>query len=162
MDMASRVLERRRVVQQLRKIAADAGADQCRDDASRKRVQDMMGAIRGADCPPGRLEEAEGIFKKFEATFAVTQSGAPDEARAPDDEAPAGREKFRMRGASFLLTYNWRFYEKPLPDGTPTPETEDDLWRLWKQWKAAAKKALGVTQSSSTMEQSLKLSLIHI
>ena len=156
MDMASRVLERRRVVQQLRKIAADAGADQCRDDASRKRVQDMMGAIRGADCPPGRLEEAEGIFKKFEATFAVTQSGAPDEARAPDDEAPAGREKFRMRGASFLLTYNWRFYEKPLPDGTPTPETEDDLWRLWKQWKAAAKKALGVTQSSSTMEQSLK------
>ena len=79
-----------------------------------------------------------------------------DEAAAPADETPAGRDKFRMRGASFLLTYNWRFYEKRLPDGTPTPQTEDDLWRLWKRWKAGSKKALGVTQSSSTMEQSLK------
>ena len=106
MDMASRLLERRRLVQQLRKVAADAGAGQCRDDASRQKVQDMMGAIRGAGCPPGRLEEAEGIFKKFEATFSLTRSGAPDEAAAPADETTAGRDKFRLRGASFLLTYN--------------------------------------------------------
>lgn len=156
MDMGSRVLERRRLVQQLRKVAADVSADQCRDDASRQKVQDMMGAIRRADCLQDRLEEAESIFKKYESTFAVTKSGAMDDAAVPEGEASAGPGKFRMRGASFLLTYNWRFYEKPLPDGTPTPQTEDDLWRLWKRWKAAAKKALGVTQSSSTMEQSLK------
>ena len=62
---------------------------------------------------------------------------------------------FRLRGRSFLFTYNWDFLHKDLPDGTKHPDTYEDLWRLWLAWKQNTKKAQQVVQSTSTLEQSL-------
>ena len=149
-------LERKRLVQQLRKCAQACGVERCRDDDGRHKVQAMVEAIRVADGPPNRKAEAEDTFKSYEATWSEGEAQAPPQSASPQLEALAGRGALRIRGASFLLTYNWQFYELPLPDGTPKPQSEDELWLLWRRWKKAKKKELGVAQSSSTLEQSLK------
>ena len=55
-------LERKRLVQQLRKVAADVGADQCRDDASRQKVREMMGSAicaEGEGTPHSAIRQGE-------------------------------------------------------------------------------------------------------
>ena len=155
--MDKRAADRKGAVQALRRCAVACGVTRCRDDAARPKVQQMMEAIRGATGPPDRQAEAETWFKAYDATFIEGDAAAPQAAAEPQRDV---RETapFRMRGSSFLLTYNWKFYELPLPDGTATSGSEEELWRLWRRWKQGKKKELGITQSSSTLEQSLKSS----
>ena len=54
-----------------------------------------------------------------------------------------------------MLTYNWDFFGKAFPDGTPALKTTQKLWRAWRKWVKKKKKNLGVAKSTSTMEQSL-------
>ena len=154
--MEARRAERKRCVQTLRKCAAACGAARCRDDDGRQKVQAMVAAIRDAGGPADRQSEAEAAFREYEATFGEGAAEAPQAVAAPEDQGRAGRPAFRIYGASFLLTYNWKFYDQPFPDGTASPETEDGLWSLWRRWKKAKKKELGVIESSSTLEKSLK------
>ena len=63
--------------------------------------------------------------------------------------------QFRLRGTSFLFTYNWDFLGQAFPDGTSAPRTVEDLWRMWRKWKKQKKKEMGVARSTSTMEESL-------
>ena len=152
--------ERKRLRQQLRRCAHACGVDRCRDDAGRQKVKEMVEAIRAADGPAESQEEAEQAYASYEATYAA----APPQEAAADAGAgaAAGQEGvqagggFRLRGKSFLFTYNWKFLSRPRPDGTPPAQSEEALWNEWKAWKKARKKALGIRQSSSTLERSVK------
>ena len=48
---------------------------------------------------------------------------------------PARPAPFRLRGTSFLLTWNWSFTSRQLPDGTVEPSTEAKLWTTFLAWK---------------------------
>ena len=62
---------------------------------------------------------------------------------------------FRMRGTSFLLTYNWDFLSRAFPDGTPCCASVSALWELWKTWQEERREALFIKLYTSTIEQSL-------
>lgn len=53
-----------------------------------------------------------------------------------------------MRGTSFLFNYNWDFFGKPFPDGTPSPSTAAELWQLWLDWKKGKKREHEITHST--------------
>ncbi|CAK0881684.1 unnamed protein product [Prorocentrum cordatum] len=76
-------------------------------------------------------------------------------ASAGDDASGSSASGFRMRGRSFLLTYNHLFTDKAFPDCAPPAASNEDLWALWRDWKKRKKKELRVEQSTSTLEESL-------
>ena len=96
--------------------------------------------------------QAEDILGKYMATFV---------RRAPENgqTEPEIEKEFRLRGTSFLLNYNWDFFGKNLPDGTPAPSDAADLWAMWLEWKSGKKKEMDVVRSTSTLEESLRSSL---
>ena len=150
--------ERRKYVQKLRVAARACGVALVADDAGRKKVQGMMSKIRASEGGADTKEKAETAFAAFEATFAPAQDDAPAahaQARGEQPQERNQRAGFRLRGRSFLLTYNWKFLSRTLPDGTPAPASHDDLWNLWLAWKKGKKQELGVAQSTSTLERSL-------
>jgi hypothetical protein len=133
--------ERKELAQELRRLARCAGVPPARDDASKAKMTEMMVALRAAPgLDPATQASAEATFQRYERTFA---------------KAHQEPETFRMRGRSFLFTYNWGFLDKAFPDGTPHASSVDDLWRLWCDWKSGAMQRLGVKQSTSTIEASL-------
>ena len=125
---------RRTRVQELRVVARACQVTAVKDDAKRDKVQEMMNAIRASGGPGDEKRKAETAFAAYEATFA-------EQAPQPEAAQEAG---FRLRGKSFLLTYNWNYLHKDFPDGTPAPETYADLWHLWLEWKKEKKKELKV------------------
>ena len=151
---------RRGFVQELRAAARTCEvAPVASDDAARKKVVEMMGKIRASEGSPDTKEKAETTFAAYEATYAPAADDAPAAQAEAQGERPqqrAEREGFRLRGRSFLLTYNWKFLSRNLPDGTPAPATPEDLWQLWLAWKKGKKRELGVAQSTSTLERSLE------
>ena len=152
---------RKKLVQQLRRCAHACGVTRCRDNSARQKVRDMVEAIRAAEGPAEQKEEAESAFEAYEKTYEPEppQAVARDagaRAEAAQAQGPQARASFRVRGKSFLFTYNWQYMVRPRPDGTPPAQSEVTLWKEWKAWKKERKKALGVTQSSSTLERSLK------
>ena len=99
--------ERRSHVQALRRLAQQAGATGVdRDDASRKVVIEMMSSIR--DCSNETINaRAAAISDRYLATFGLAPAAAALHTQAVA-EAPA----VRLRGRSFLLTYNWDLLRK--------------------------------------------------
>ena len=87
--------------------------------------------------------EVESLHGNFETEVATS----------PAEDTAAGT--FRLRGKSFFLSYNWDFFGKPLPDGTPASRDSAELWRLWQTWEEDRVKSLRVNENSSTLERSL-------
>ena len=147
--------ERIACVRSLRALALRCGVERVRDCAGKEAVEAMMARIRASD-GDGLVEaraEAEAEFKRFLATYqeqAVEQGPAEVEHRSD----PA-TEKKRLRGTSFLFTYNWRYMNKALPDQTPALADASALWRSWREWKKAKKVELNVKRSTSAIEKSL-------
>lgn len=150
--MAADVAEARRIqVQALRQAAKACGvptAQLPRDTASREKVTELAEKAAVSNGIPANKTLAAIAFQAYEATWDDSCSDASG------DEAE-DKHTFRLRGTSFLLTYNWDFLGKPLPDGTPAATLPGDLWRLWKEFKAKSEKELKVKQSTSTLEESL-------
>ena len=149
--MADVKQQRKAQVQILRRIAKDCGLHGVRDDASKAKIIEMAEAIAGLTGRPEETAEAAAAYEVYLSTFVANTSGS--------NAADGKRAGFRMRGKSFLLTYNWDFFGTALPDGAPTPATNKDLWDLWREWRAQKKKELQVKHSSSTLEQSLRSKL---
>ena len=145
--------------QALRDIARKCSVSLVPDTASRAAVSGMVADIRTSTGYAAVKKQLEKTFKLYESTFTAAVASASSQLSASVqavEVAPQSLPKgFRLRGRSFLLTYNRDFLGKPLPDGTPCPGTVDKLWALWLQWKKAKKKELGVVKSSSTLEESL-------
>ena len=135
--------DRRELVKVLRASARTHGVAQVRDDASRDKVMQMVTALRAKSLERDDRKALEDIVEKYLQTFSDGQ------AAVAQGEA---QDSYRLRGCSFLLTFNWLFTSRSFPDGTPPAASNAELWRTWRDWKARKKKELGVTQSSSKME----------
>ena len=136
--MSSGADGRRELVKALRKAAKDCGlsSEQVpRDTASRDKVQELAGKAAASNGSAEDKAKAAEAFTAYEATWAAVE----DSGEEGEDE-----ETFRLRGASFLLTYNWDFFGKAFPDGTGPVATKRELWQLWKTFKAEKKKELKV------------------
>lgn len=139
--MADDVSARKAHVQSLRTAARACCVPLVRDDVGRDRVTKFAAAIRNSAGPANQKTAADVAFQAYEKTWQVPQA----------TEAPK-KGGWRLRGRSFLLTYNWDFLGLPFPDGTPAATTPGQLWRLWKAWKEQKKAAQKVQQSTSTLE----------
>ena len=137
--------ERRTFVQTLRRLAKTCGVAHARDDARKEKVEEMGQKLASSTLGPDAKKEAADALRGYLGTFLPT----PAEARAQT------ALKQRLRGTSFLFTYNWDFLRRNLPDGTASPGTVGQLWHLWKTWKAQKTQELGVKLSTSTLEASL-------
>ena len=145
---------RAELVKSLRAIARARGVDQVRDNASREKVLAMVAALRKQPLERGDRQKLEDAVSAYLASFP----GVPEyviPAGAGDDASGSSASGFRVRGRSFLLTYNHLFTDTAFPDGTPPAAPNGDLWALWCDWKKRKKKELGVEQSTSTLEESL-------
>ena len=154
--------ERVALVATLRELARGCNVARVREFASRSKVQGMMASIRTADGHEDMKAQAEDTFAKYELTFnlgGANQDGAdveadPGVADVADAFVQPALREFRLRGKSFLFTYNWEFFSKPFPDGTAAPVDAEALWSLWRTWKAEVKRRTKVVKSSHTMEES--------
>ena len=145
---------RAKLVKPLRAIARAFGVPQVRDNAPREKVPAMVAGIRKQPLERGDRQKLEDAVSAYLASFP----GVPDYAHpagAGDDASGSYAAGFRVRGRSFLLTYNRLFADRAFPDGTPPAASNDDLWSLWCDWKKRKKKELGVEESTSTLEESL-------
>ena len=77
----------------------------------------MVAALKAAN-PDG--EVAQQVLG-LEQAYVQTLRDAAVQTR------PAKPAPFRLRGTSFLLTWNWSFISRQLPDGTVEPITEAKL-----------------------------------
>ena len=146
---------RKKHVQVLRKVARATGLQLVRDDAAQERVSSFAQAIESSAATEKDKRLARAAFTAYQATWASEEAPAPSVGQqAPADDG--GANGFRLRGESFLLTYNWDFFNEPMPDGTAPPSDPAELWKLWVEWKATKKKELKVRQSTSKMERSLR------
>ena len=139
-------------VQTLRACARACKVEAARDDAARTAVVQMMEHIRTSRGPAASKRDAETAFKLYTDTFTTAAASDGPVPQAAGESASVG---FRLRGRSFLFTYNYDFFNKALPDGTPSPDDAAGLWVLWLAWKKETKKRLGVAKSSSTLEESI-------
>lgn len=110
---------------------------------SRKKVAGMMALMRKRKGSANKKKEAEEVYKKYLASFGAGPRVQPQQP------------EFRLRGSSFLFTYNWKFFDEDFPDGVPAATGREELWTLWTTWCEDRQKALGVTQDTSTLEASL-------
>ena len=124
-----------------------------------------MDAIRASSMYMQVKDAVEGKFNEYEQTFSkTTDAEAGPEAQAEAERASLvssneKRREFRLRGTSFLFTFNWDFFGREFPDGTAAPADATALWRLWRTWKKMKKKELGVVRSTHTLEESLESAL---
>ena len=94
--------ERASHVQQLRQLARTARVGEVKSkEASRAHVSAMVTRIRASQTSPSELQQLERVFKKYENTFPVAASTAA---------VPVCTDAKRIRGCSFLLTFNWNFF----------------------------------------------------
>ena len=149
--MSSAVERRKEQVQKLRAAAKECGVALVRDDVGQAKVTVFAEAIQASAGAAGVKASAAKAFAAYNATFPPAQAQPTTATTGPTEDA-----NFRLRGKSFLATYNWDFLKTPLPDGTPPLRTTEKLWRLWRDWKAQKKAELQVLQSTSTLERSLR------
>jgi hypothetical protein len=98
--MASGAHGRRELVKCLRKAAKDCGlpsAQLPRDTASRDKVQELARQAAASNGSAQDKAKAAQVFTAYEATWPA----AEDSGEESEDE-----KTFRLRGTSFLLTYN--------------------------------------------------------
>ena len=145
---------RRSLVQSLRKLAKTCKVPVeklPKDTAGRQKVQALAATVAASAGPEDAKEQFSAEFLTYEKTW---EPEPEEEAEAEDDEG--GEYKtYRLRGKSFLFTYNWDFFGTALPDNTAAFTSPEALWSAWKTFKAAKKKEMEVTHSTSTLEQSL-------
>lgn len=131
-----------------------------RDDAAKDKVQAFVAMLRLTSTPPDSArKDVEQAYKKYLATFARAAA-----VSAPST-ATLSLPKRSLRGRSFLLTYNWDFFGRAMPDGTPAFTTEQDLWDNWTAHKQGPSQALQVVQDTDTLERSLLSALegrVHV
>ena len=139
-------------VRALRCHGRECGVPLAEPFAGKPKVAAMMAAIRGSSAAAAIKTKAEIDYKLYLQTFAGVHG---ERGPQPKPENAGQRKSFRLRGRSFLFTWNWSFLEQALPDGTPPPADTRALWRLWRHWKKEKKASLGVTRSTSTLERSL-------
>ena len=119
----------------------------------RARTEEGEGGVEATDEGNG-----EGGGVEAEAEGAAGNAGGAEEATggAGEQGGEGGAERgFRMRGKSFLITYNYRFFSRPFPDGTPACASPNALWLLWKEWLAGRVEAIAITTYTLKMEESL-------
>ena len=145
--MAAVKAERVRCVQILRRLARDCGEEQVQDRAARGKVEELAKKLSVHEFLVDEAkDEAKEAWKAYRKTFGEEEA---------TESAPQPTTTWRLRGRSFLLTYNWDFLGTGFPDGTVHATSYGRLWHLWKEWKAEKKEELQVLQSSSTLELSL-------
>ena len=113
--------ERKNLVKELRAFARQAGVTQVRDDSSRARVEAMFQSIV-ASAAADTKSQATKVFDQYKASFKVEPVSLPVQSVAT--------ETFRLRGRSFLFTYNWDFFHKALPGGALAEAGNASLWKL--------------------------------
>ena len=69
---------------------------------------------------------------------------------------PAAR---RVRGSSFLATYNFDFHGRPFPDGTGASRSEGELWERALAWSRALVSELGITRETLKLGKGLNARL---
>ena len=163
--------ERQKLIRTMAQIARTCGVEAVHDSTGRSKVKEMMENIRASTCSPEDKASAETAWTAYEATFETGGvADAPQEQaqhQANEPEPSQTTRGFRLRGRSFLFTYNWNFLGKALPDGTPPPATADEVWHMWLAWKATCEQEQRVKKSTSTLEESLasnterRLHLLH-
>ena len=121
-----------------------------KDTASRDKFRELAFGVEDSAADEALKAQAAAAFRAYEETWPAEPEG--DDEAGEEDEAVGG---FRLRGTSFLLTYNWDFFGKDFPDGTAAATSSEELWRLWKQFKAQKKQDAQVKKSTSTLEVSL-------
>ena len=105
----------RQHVKSLRKAARGCGfspEELCKDSASREKVQELARKVAASDGDAGCKADAAVAFEAYEATWPQVNDaqGAEGSGEAGSEEAEeAVKTGFRLRGASFLFTYNWDF-----------------------------------------------------
>ena len=135
---------RKALVKELRTYARQVKVTQARDDSGRAKVEAMYRKIIAkASVEVKRLVEEK--FKAYTETFKT------EVATSPAEDTAAGA--FRLHGKSFLLSYNWDFFGKRLPDGTSCFNDAGDLWAGWQRWEAERAASFAVKQSTSTLER---------
>ena len=107
---------RREHVKTLRTAAKTAGVLVVPDGAARAKVQTMAEAIAASSASADVRQGAADALAAYVATYA--DDGPLEEAPAPGGAASSG-DGFRLRGRSFLLTYNWDFFRRELPRRLP-------------------------------------------
>ena len=101
---------RKGLVKELRAFARQTGVAQVRDDSSRTKVEAMFQSIIASAAADVKTE-ATKVFEKYQSSFTA-------ELESPVVQS-ANAEPFRLRGRSFLFTYNWDFFNKAFIDGAP-------------------------------------------
>ena len=160
--MADLVVQRKAHVQALRSCARACGIPLVRDDAGQDRVRVFVAAIAASRGAAREKAKAREAYRAYAATWPAADVALPV---APQRAANMEGGHVRLRGKSFMLTYNWDFFHTPFPDGTEAPGSASELWQCWRSWQAEQKQQLGVHLSTSTIEQSLNSDLpgrVHI
>jgi hypothetical protein len=124
---------RERCVNELRQCARDCNVDLIGATSGRVRVAKFVAAIQSSDGSASSKRQAAKVYEEYLGTFDDEASAAVD-TETPRVSVPV-RRPLRLRGVSFLFTYNWDFFGKPLPDKTGAVGSARDLWSLWRTWK---------------------------
>jgi hypothetical protein len=146
-------LKRKGFVQTLRLLS-----DKCqdvatiRDDSGKDKVEKFAADLKRSRYldTAARAELAQTV-EAYLATFPPAAAGGAAAAGAGNKQTSG----FRVRGRSFLLSYNWDFLNKAFPDGSASCGTPAKLWQTWTAWEQNKKQELEVEQSTSTLESSL-------
>ena len=97
---------RKRLVQRLRALGRKCGIELIRDSAARDKVQVFAQAIAGSSGAAQDKEAAAAIYLEYEATWPAEEPEADDDGEGEDQEEQEEPVN-RLRGKSFLFTYNW-------------------------------------------------------
>ena len=103
--MADLAETRKFCVQSLRKAAKKCGVPLVRDSASRAKVEEFAQAVLDSDGPGEEKTAAERALEAYLATWPTEGDDEEEEEEEQEEEDEEGTG-FRLRGRSFLLTYN--------------------------------------------------------
>ena len=123
---------REKLVRQLSALAVKCGLEAVNSQASQRTVRDLVASIRKSAGPEKNKTEAGEVLAAYEQTFA--EHAAASESASPSAATPVENKPFRLRGCSFLFTYNYDFCNTALPDGTVLG-SHQDLWTNWEKWR---------------------------
>ena len=91
-------------VQAMRRAARECGVALIKDGFGRARVAEFARLVEASGGPAASKEAVAAAFFRYKGTWAEQTP-----AEAPTIQAQAPQGGFRLRGKSFLLTYNWDF-----------------------------------------------------
>ena len=101
-------------VRALRARGRECGVPLAEPFAGKAKVDAMMTAIRGSSAATEIKAKAEIDYKLYLATY----EGADGEGeQQPKPGGAKQRKSFKLRGTSFLFTWNWSLCKQALPDG---------------------------------------------